>query len=147
MSKSIKKFESVCNWQQMKQLALTLSQSVDKGFVLLDGQLGAGKTAFAQEFLKCHNIDDATSPTYGYVQKYNVGNKNIFHADLYRVEYATQLQDLELEFYQDELFLIEWGEQFEEYLQPLSAKIFIKNIDHTPDKRHYSIELFKPQGF
>lgn len=127
---------------EISSFAKELSGKITEGFILLDGPIGAGKTTFTQHFLKNYGIDNVTSPTFGYIQAFECSGRRIFHADLYRVEYATQLRDLELEFYQDELFLVEWGERFEEYLQPIAAKINIEVADDAPDYRLYTVKFF-----
>ena len=130
---------------QIRSFAQEIAEKVTQGFILLDGPIGAGKTTFTQYFLKNYGIEQVTSPTFSYVQNFSSNGRQIFHADLYRVEYATQLRDLGLEFYQDELFLVEWGERFEEYLQPIAAKINIELSSKDPNLRLYTVHLFGSQ--
>jgi len=79
--------------------------------VLLDGDLGAGKTAFCRALLR-HKMGDDTlsvpSPTYTIVQTYG-DHDEIWHFDLYRIENPDDIYDLGWEdAMQADLCLIEW---------------------------------------
>lgn len=139
-------YEVKISFQELPALCYQLSRLLKHGFILLDGPLGAGKTAFCQQFLASLGYCQVQSPTFSLVQSYTDGQKKIFHADLYRIEYATQLRDLELEFYQEELFLVEWGRQFEEYLQPLICCLYIDKVANDENLRYYRFEFFDPLG-
>lgn len=83
--------------------------------VVLAGEMGAGKTAFAQGFGRALGITEAiTSPTFTLVHSYPVpGSKlTLHHADLYRLDSTSDVDDLALdelaEF--DGIVLIEWGD-------------------------------------
>lgn len=87
---------------------------VDRDFVGLSGQLGAGKTLFARGLATGAGVDveDVSSPTYSIVQSYR-GRVTLHHADLYRLQteadlYATGYFDL-LE--SEGAWLVEWVEQ------------------------------------
>ena len=87
--------------------------------IVLSGEMGAGKTAFAQGFGRALGIDEPiTSPTYTLVHSYDIDrgastNADVLHhADLYRLERTDEVADLglaELAEY-DGVVLIEWGE-------------------------------------
>ncbi|MBP5296390.1 MAG: tRNA (adenosine(37)-N6)-threonylcarbamoyltransferase complex ATPase subunit type 1 TsaE [Bacteriovoracaceae bacterium] len=70
--------------------------------LLLDGPLGAGKTALAQHF-----APELTSPTYSLIQEAG----SVAHADLFRIKDAEELIHLEIPLYLEgkDLFLVEWG--------------------------------------
>ena len=83
--------------------------------IVLAGEMGAGKTAFAQGFGAALGIEEAiTSPTFTLVHSYPIpGTKRqLHHADLYRLETTNDVDDLSLhelaEF--DGIVLIEWGD-------------------------------------
>ncbi len=83
--------------------------------VVLAGEMGAGKTAFAQGFGRALGIEEAiTSPTFTLVHSYPVPGRRLtlHHADLYRLDRTAELDDLALdelvEF--DGIVLIEWGD-------------------------------------
>lgn len=83
--------------------------------IVLAGEMGAGKTAFAQGFGRALGVTEAiTSPTFTLVHSHPVpGSKHtLHHADLYRLETTGDVDDLAL----DELaefggiVLVEWGD-------------------------------------
>jgi tRNA threonylcarbamoyladenosine biosynthesis protein TsaE len=81
--------------------------------VLLAGEMGAGKTVFAQGFGAALGVTDPiTSPTFVLVHSYAGGRVPLHHADLYRLERTGEVADLAL----DELLeasgvvLVEWGD-------------------------------------
>ena len=88
-------------------------------FIVLSGEMGAGKTAFAQGFGRALGVTEPiTSPTYTLVHSYDVpktgplGRVTLHHADLYRLDRTAEVADLALdelaEF--DGIVLIEWGD-------------------------------------
>ena len=81
--------------------------------VVLSGEMGAGKTAFAQGVGAALGVDQPlTSPTFTLVNSYDCDRFTVHHADLYRLERTTELADLALvelaEF--SGVVLVEWGE-------------------------------------
>mgnify|MGYP001816386982 FL=1 len=81
--------------------------------VLLSGEMGAGKTAFAQGFGKALGVTEPiTSPTFTLVHSYPVGGLTLHHADLYRLERTAEIADLALEELAEfkGIVLVEWGE-------------------------------------
>lgn len=75
--------------------------------VILEGDLGAGKTTFTQAFL---GDTEVLSPTYSILSEY----KTLVHADLYRVENNEEILQLELPVYLEDkqYFFVEWGMKF-----------------------------------
>ncbi len=82
-------------------------------FILLTGELGAGKTVFTKGFARSLGFDGlVTSPTFTLVQEYR-GRMNILHADLYRLESLAEFDDLALGEQTNlagAVALVEWGE-------------------------------------
>lgn len=81
--------------------------------VVLAGDMGTGKTAFAQGFGRAMGVTEPiTSPTFTLVHSYECGKITLHHADLYRLERTTEITDLALlelaEF--DGIVLVEWGD-------------------------------------
>jgi tRNA threonylcarbamoyladenosine biosynthesis protein TsaE len=81
--------------------------------VVLAGEMGAGKTAFAQGFGKALGVNDPiTSPTFTLVQSYSTQRGVFHHADVYRLEQLNEVADLALgelaEF--RGIVLVEWGD-------------------------------------
>ena len=75
--------------------------------IILEGDLGAGKTTFVKNFL---DKDKVSSPTYSLVNQY----EDILHLDLYRLNDPSELVELELELYLDEtsFCFVEWGTKY-----------------------------------
>jgi tRNA threonylcarbamoyladenosine biosynthesis protein TsaE len=81
--------------------------------IVLAGEMGAGKTAFAGGFGRALGVTEPiTSPTFTLVHSYDAPRLTLHHADLYRLERTAEVADLALaelaEF--DGVVLIEWGD-------------------------------------
>lgn len=87
--------------------------------ILLEGDMGAGKTVFAQGFGEALGVDEpVTSPTFNLVHTYDTGRFVLHHADLYRLDRTSEVSDLALgELVEGEgVLLIEWGEAAADFL-------------------------------
>jgi tRNA threonylcarbamoyladenosine biosynthesis protein TsaE len=75
--------------------------------IILEGDLGAGKTTFTQTFI---GEGQTLSPTYSILSE----TKNFLHADLYRIEKNEEILQLELPVYLEDkqYFFVEWGMKF-----------------------------------
>jgi tRNA threonylcarbamoyladenosine biosynthesis protein TsaE len=81
--------------------------------IVLAGEMGAGKTAFAQGFGSALGINEPiTSPTFTLVHSYDTGKVALHHADLYRLDRMAEVADLALgELLEgDGIVLVEWGD-------------------------------------
>ena len=103
---------------QTLALAEELAARIGRGdVVLLIGELGAGKTAFAKGFGAALGVvEDITSPTFTIMREYHVTLLNepakFLHLDAYRLEGPQAVQDIGLlELLDDGAFaLVEWGD-------------------------------------
>lgn len=101
-----------------KKLAEMLASRARCGDVVtLAGDLGAGKTTFAQYFIRAlsPNTVEVTSPTFTLLQTYPVALADgmpceLYHYDLYRIEHDSALAELGIEEAVSQLALIEWPE-------------------------------------
>jgi tRNA threonylcarbamoyladenosine biosynthesis protein TsaE len=81
--------------------------------ILLAGDLGSGKTSFAQGFGWALGVTEPiTSPTFTLVHSYDTGGATLHHADLYRLDQLSEVADLALgELAEDHgIVLVEWGD-------------------------------------
>ena len=99
-----------------KQLASTLAPYLRAGdVVVLEGDLGAGKTQFVQGVAAGLGIrDQVTSPTFNILLSYPEGSLPLYHFDLYRLEHPDELEDIG--YFEtidgDGASFVEWGEKF-----------------------------------
>ena len=83
--------------------------------VILDGDLGAGKTCFVKGFTDgLHSKDAVTSPTFSIANFYRTNEQSgILHIDVYRISTVDQFNDLGLvDYFDQSIVLIEWGKKF-----------------------------------
>lgn len=79
--------------------------------ILLEGEVGAGKTAFVRGFASYYGLEDfVLSPTFSLIHEYTDGEVRILHADLYRLTRAEEIEDLGLweNLENAKALLIEW---------------------------------------
>ena len=80
--------------------------------IVLAGDLGTGKTAFAQGFAQGLGVDEpVTSPAFVLVRTYD-GRLPMVHIDVYRLDHMQELVDLGISELLDEgaVTLVEWGD-------------------------------------
>ena len=81
--------------------------------LLLEGQIGAGKSHFARAFIQARlgRAEDVPSPTFTLVQTYQA-DIEIWHADLYRLSHPDEVLELGLEeAFDSAICLIEWPDR------------------------------------
>lgn len=80
--------------------------------ILLQGELGAGKSTFARALIRRFGHQGPVpSPTYTLVEPYELARGQIYHVDLYRIADAEELEYLGQSDWQDGLLLLEWPER------------------------------------
>src|SRR5215217_9234411 len=80
--------------------------------VILEGDLGAGKTALARSIIRTLADDpalDVPSPTFALVQPYDTPRGPVLHADLYRLGDPREVDELGLLDNPDAIVLVEWA--------------------------------------
>lgn len=95
--------------------------------LLLEGNLGAGKTTFVQGLATGLDIPDSVeSPTFTLINEYTTGRIPLYHLDLYRLE-LSEIVDLNLEQYWEGIEVeagivaIEWADRL-----PYKPEVYLK---------------------
>lgn len=102
--------------------------------ICLDGNLGVGKTVFAQGVAAGLLIDeDICSPTFTLIQEYTTGRIPLYHFDVYRISGPWDMEDIGYEdyFYGEGVCLVEWGSMIKNLFPP--DTVFI-TIEKNPEK-------------
>lgn len=99
---------------ETQELAAALAGLCGPGDLLvLAGEMGAGKTAFAQGFARGLGVTDAvTSPTFTIVREYAGDRLALHHLDVYRLDQLREVTELGVAEMLDEdaVMLVEWGD-------------------------------------
>jgi tRNA threonylcarbamoyladenosine biosynthesis protein TsaE len=97
-----------------RDLAASLPEDPSGWVILLQGELGAGKSTLARSMIHALGHEGIVpSPTYTLVEPYQMGDQAVYHVDLYRIGDASELEFLGWSDLRDGLLLIEWPERVE----------------------------------
>jgi tRNA threonylcarbamoyladenosine biosynthesis protein TsaE len=105
--------------------------------ILLEGELGAGKTAFARAFLRAAARDPALevpSPTFTLVQDYATPSGMVHHFDLWRLDGPSGMTELSWDEASDDVVLVEWPDRLEQ-LRPIDALTVALHITGQTSRR------------
>ena len=114
----------------------------------LNGDLGVGKTVFAQGFAEGLGITEAVnSPTFTILQVYEEGRLPLYHFDVYRIEDPEEMYEVGFDdyLYGQGVCLIEWAEQVAELLPQKRTEITIEK-DLTRDFSYRKITIRMTEG-
>jgi tRNA threonylcarbamoyladenosine biosynthesis protein TsaE len=149
VNERLKSFD-VPNADAMRELGRRFAAVCTPGdVVILAGELGAGKTTFAQgvaEGMKV--VGPVTSPTFVIARTHRsaIGGTDLVHVDAYRLGGLRELEDLDLETSLSEsVTLVEWGKGLVEHLKADAISVRIQR-DVEPDAaaaelRRVTVEL------
>lgn len=133
--------------EAMEELAGRLAEKIPGGTcVLLQGELGAGKTTFVRGFL--HHLGHAgtvKSPTYTLIEPYQIKGRRYYHFDLYRVNSLEELEGIGFRDYFEEgaVCLVEWPERAEGAMSEGDLRIVIAIED---SERSVELKAESPRG-
>jgi tRNA threonylcarbamoyladenosine biosynthesis protein TsaE len=115
--------------EETKKLAHEYAAGLIPGdIVVLNGNLGTGKTFFIREAVKFFEVAAVSSPTFALVNEYE-GKIKIYHFDFYRINRLEELYDIGFEDYlndEEAVIFIEWGNLFPEILPHKRKEINIE---------------------
>ncbi len=124
--------------EETESFACEYAKGLQRGdVVLLDGDMGAGKTVFAKGVAKGLGIqEEVTSPTYAYMNDYD---GRLFHYDCYRIETPEQAEQLGLADYFDMggVCLIEWAQNIAPLLPRTVKRVRIKKLSENEREIEY----------
>jgi len=108
--------------------------------ILLEGPLGAGKSALARAFLRALTNTpelEVPSPTFTLAQSYSLpGGGHATHFDLYRLRGAADLEELGWEEARQGIVLVEWPDRLGDRRPPADEALTIALAQGpTPDAR------------
>jgi tRNA threonylcarbamoyladenosine biosynthesis protein TsaE len=100
------------------ELGQRLAMALKPGdLLLLDGDLGAGKTALARSIIRTLMTDpdlDVPSPSFALVQPYEGNGRSVLHTDLYRIRDPREIDELGLFDQPETIVICEWPERADE---------------------------------
>ena len=124
--------------EETETFAIGYAKTLQSGdVVLLDGDMGAGKTVFSKGVAKGLGIvEEVTSPTYAYMNDYD---GRLFHYDCYRIESIEQAENLGLADYFDMggICLIEWAQNIAPLLPKQVKRVCIKKLGENEREIEY----------
>lgn len=135
--------------EETEEIAAAYARTLRPGDVItLDGDLGAGKTAFARGVLRgLGYTSSVTSPTFAIANEYETAFAPVAHFDMYRILSAEALWELGFDDYLDgaRIVLIEWSQNIVNALPPQYKTVCIA-YGGAPDSRVITIGEVGPCG-
>ena len=118
------------------QLGQRVKQSGNPLCIALIGDLGTGKTHMSQGIAKGLGVmEEITSPTFSLMNTYMTLLGEIYHFDLYRMDYVSELENIGFyEFTEDQISIVEWADKFIDELPNETLWIRIISLDDCSRK-------------
>ncbi len=130
--------------EETENIAYEFAKTLRGGEVItLDGDLGAGKTAFTRGLARGLGITDSvSSPTFTIVNEYRNGETPLFHFDVYRLESSDEMYDIGWEDYisQGAVIVIEWAKNIADILEECIEIDITKDLNISEDYRKIVIK-------
>ena len=112
--------------------------------VLLEGELGAGKSTFARGLIRAmDHSGPVPSPTYTLVEPYHLPSGIVYHVDLYRVASEEELRFLGFNELDDGLRLVEWPDRAPELANSADIRL---TLSYAEAGRNVQIDGLSEQG-
>ncbi|OAW27473.1 tRNA (adenosine(37)-N6)-threonylcarbamoyltransferase complex ATPase subunit type 1 TsaE [Staphylococcus hominis] len=121
------------NLDEMEQFAKILMKHVgSKDVILLNGDLGAGKTTLTQFIGKYLGVKrNINSPTFNIIKSYKGKELKLHHMDCYRLEDSDEDLGFNEYFEDDAVTIIEWSQFIQEFLPEEYLVINITTINES----------------
>ena len=122
-----------------KEFAKTLKKD---DIIVLNGDLGSGKTKFTQGILEFFGLgDEISSPTFTIVNEYKNEKITIYHFDVYRLKNEDDFFDIGGEdYFGNGLCIIEWGNIISSILPKNAIFVDIKKDETNENIRKIKIQ-------
>lgn len=122
--------------EETEKLAAQLAKELKPGdFVALQGDLGAGKTAFARGLARGLGVKKPVlSPSFTLMRMYTDGRLPVYHFDLYRLDGADELAEIGFDDYAGAggVCIAEWADRIPEALPERRLDVFIEGSADEP---------------
>ena len=141
---------TVTDPSQTKRLGEELAAQLQPGdVVLLDGDLGAGKTTFTKELANGLGIKrNIKSPTFTIIREYQDGRIPLYHMDVYRLEVGGSDElGLDEYFNGDGVSVVEWSKFAEDELPANYLRLKFTRQDQLGDNNREIEFTAKEQHF
>ena len=129
----------------MHEFGLHLAKYLKAGdYLVLNGELGAGKTTFTQGLgIGLNVVGNVTSPTFviSRIHRSNGTGPELIHVDAYRLTSRDQLLDLDLDEHPNSVIVMEWGAS---YISALTETWLQIDISRTPEVDISQMNLTDP---
>ncbi len=129
------------NEDETKNIAKNFAKYLKLGdIVVLNGELGSGKTVFLSGVASYFNIEnEVSSPTFTIVNEYDTVLCPLYHFDVYRLQDSDEfLEGIGTDYFNNGICIIEWGNIIKEILPKNTIY-----IDITKDENNQNIRYFK----
>ncbi|ANN62544.1 tRNA (adenosine(37)-N6)-threonylcarbamoyltransferase complex ATPase subunit type 1 TsaE [Brachyspira hyodysenteriae] len=147
MKKEIIKEEKNISLDDIEKIAEFFKSVLKDGdIVIMEGNLGFGKTTFVRILSRLMESEDiVSSPSFTLINEYDIilnGEESILrHVDLYRLEKEDELDDIGFKdkIRENGITMIEWGNKFKDYFE---APYYLFEIEmYEENNRLYRISL------
>ena len=131
----------------LRTVAKSIATQLQRGdLVFLSGDLGTGKTTFAQAVIRTMGFKGVVnSPTFTLVEVYQTDYGELVHLDLYRLESLTELENIGIRDYLDSqsICLIEWPQKGSGLLP---AADMVVDLEYAGDRRRLGVTVRAGRG-